>query len=196
MRILLGMFLCPEPHFQILINKVPLVSKWHHPPQDTAPHSKFINLFSEIAIPKPGISLKCPAIGRAMEFLRFSAKTPPSHSSDRPLPEKEIERLMCIVYISFACTRSQYTRFNIELLNELLEITEHVWLGSVSTFRWLLTQSAGKGLTGLKDDQRTGRLAGIARLHPLSSYSSLEKRYLDILVQELAENGGLISRGE
>jgi hypothetical protein len=84
------------------------------------------------------------------------------------LSEKKIERLMCIVYISFACTRSQYTRFNLELLNEFLEITEHVWLGSTSTFRWLLTQSVGKGAAGLEDDQRTGRLARIAKLSTLS----------------------------
>jgi hypothetical protein len=131
-----------------------------------------------------------------MEFLRSLEAVPPSNYSDGVLPEKEIERLMCIVYISFACTHSQYYRFSLELLDEFLETTEQVWLGSTSTLRWLLTQSVGKGPAGLKDAQRTGRLAEIARLLTLSSYVSLEKRYLDILVQEPAEVGGLLSPGE
>jgi uncharacterized protein YwbE len=100
---------------------------------------------------------------------------------------------MCIVYISFACTRSQHSHFNLELLNDFLETTEHVWYNSVTTLRWLLTQSVGKGPAGLKDDQRTGRLAEIARLLTQSSYTSLEKTYLGILVQEPAGAGGLLS---
>ncbi|KAE9371581.1 hypothetical protein N431DRAFT_545797 [Stipitochalara longipes BDJ] len=154
----------------------PLVSKRHLAPPDIAPHSKFINVFSEIAIPGPEISIQYPAIGRVMEYLRSLAKNSPLESSNQPLPQQEIERLMCIVYISFACTRSQYTRFNLELLNEFLERTEEVWFCSVSI---------------LRPD------AEIARLLTLSSYSSLEKRYLDILVQEPTEEvGGLLSPEE
>jgi hypothetical protein len=57
----------------------------------------------------------------------------------------------------------------------------------------LLTQSLGKGPAGLTDAQRTGRLAEIARLLTQSSYTSLEKQYLGILVQEPAEPAGLLS---
>lgn len=131
-----------------------------------------------------------------MEFLRSLETVPPPGYSDGILPEKEIERLLCIVYISFACTRSQNNRFNLELLDEFLETTEQVWLASTSTLRWLLTQSVGKGPAGLRDAQRTGRLAEIARLLTLSSYPSLEKRYLDILVQEPNQAGGFLSPGE
>jgi hypothetical protein len=178
----------------MLIGEVaPLLSKRLLPPPDASPTSKFINVFSEIPVPGPEISFQYPAIGRAIKSLNSLANIPPHSYSDGPLSEQEIDRLMCIVYISFACTRSQHSCFNLELLNDFLETTEHVWYNSVATLRWLLTQSVGKGPAGLKDAQRTGRLAEIARLLTQSSYNSLEKNYLGILVQEPAEAGGLLS---
>jgi hypothetical protein len=173
----------------LIEKKAPVACKRQLPPKEIGSYSKFINVFSEIAIPEANLLLQHSAIGRAMDFLNFSAETPLSEYSDQPLPEKEIERLMCIVYISFACTHSQYTQSDLELLNEFLETTEHVWLGSTSTLHWLLTQSVGKGPAGLKDDQRTRRLVKIARPLAFTSYSSLEKRYLDALIQE--PNGGV-----
>jgi len=129
-----------------------------------------------------------------MEYLRSLAENPPPAYSDRPASPQEIERLMCIVYISFACTHSQNTRFNLALLNEFLETTEEVWFCSISTLHWLLTQSVGKGPAGFRDAQRTGHLAAITRLLTLSTLSSLEKRYLDTLVQEPTdEMEGLLS---
>jgi hypothetical protein len=160
---------------------------------DIAPHSKFINMFSEIAIPGPEVTIQYPAIGRAMEYLRSVAEDSASEYSDKPLLPQEIERLTCMVYISFACTRSLHTWFDLSLLNELLERTEEVWVCSVSSLRWLLTQSVGKGPDGLRDTQRTGRLAEISRLLTWSSYSNLERRYLDILLEPNVDVGGLLS---
>jgi hypothetical protein len=97
-----------------------------------------------------------------------------------------------MVYISFACTRSDYSHFDLNLLNDLLGSAEQLWFNSTSTLRWLLTRSVGKGPTGLKDAQRTGRLAEIARLLSLSSYSSLERSYLGILEDEPAEIGSIL----
>ena len=196
MRILLGKFLYLKSPFQPLMHAAPILSKRHLPPvplQETAPNPNFINLFSEIESPEPDTLLQYPAIRRAMEFLRSLAQIPPFDSFHRHLPEQEIERLMCIVYISFAFTPTQNNRFNLELLNDFLETTEEVWSCSVFTLRWLLIQSVGKGPAGLKDAQRTGRLAEIARFLTSSSYNTLEKRYLDILVQEPNEVGGLLS---
>lgn len=93
---------------------------------------------------------------------------------DPSLSPQEIERLMCIVYIYFACTRFQHTRFNLAILNDFLEMTEEVWSCSVSTLHWLLTQSVGKGPGGLREAQRTGHLAEIARLLTVPSNRLLE----------------------
>lgn len=157
------------------------------------PHSKFINFFSEVAIPGSEVSFKFPAIGRATELLKPPAKTSLSNDLDRPLSSKERERLTCFFYISLVLKGSQSSHFNLQWLNEFLERTEEMWRDCISTLRWLLTQSVGKGPGWLKDVQRTERLALIAGILKLSSYSTLEDRYLGILVQEPAEAGGLLS---
>lgn len=55
----------------------------------------------------------------------------------------------------------------------------------------------GEGTGRLENEERTERLAEVARRLNLSSYySSVEERYLGILVQEPAETGGLLSPDE
>jgi len=155
------------------------------------PHSKFLNLFSEIAVPGPDVVIDYPAIGRAIGFLK-STRT--SHDeTERPGPPQEIERLMCLVYVSLVFKRSQNSRSHVEQLNGFLERTEQVWFNSIPILRWLLIQNAGKEPDGLKDEERTERLAEAARRMNLSSpYSSVEERYLGILAQEPAETEGLL----
>jgi hypothetical protein len=51
----------------------------------------------------------------------------------------------------------------------------------------------GKGPDGLRDAQRTGRLADYLRLLTLWSYSDLERRYLDILLEPNVDVGDLLS---
>jgi hypothetical protein len=166
------------------------------PPREVAkPHSKFLNVFSEIAVPGPEMVIDYPVIGRAIDFLKSLAS--PADEGERAVPPQEIERLMCLVYISFVFKRYQNSRSHLEWLNGFLEMTEQVWLNSVPMLRWLLIQSVGKGPGALKDSQRTEQLAEVARRLNLSTYySSVEERYLGILVQEPAETGGLLSPDE
>jgi len=166
------------------------------PPQEIAnPHSRFLNIFSEIAVPGPEMLILYPSIGRAIEFLKSFA--PPAEDAERSVPPKEIERLVCLVYISFVFKRYPNSHSHIQWLNGFLEMTEQVWYNSVPILRWLLIQSVGKGPGAMKDSQRTEQLAEVARRLNLSSYyRSVEERYLSILVQEPAETGGLLSPDE
>ena len=120
-----------------------------------------------------------------MEYLECRARIPTSDLSDQYLPDQEIDRLMCMVYISFACTRIRHSSFDLDLLNEFLESTEHLWLSSTSILRWLLTQSVGKGPAGLRDAKRMGLFDEVARLQTLSSQGSLEKRYLKYIGRQV-----------
>jgi hypothetical protein len=137
------------------------------------PHSDFLNFFDGIRIVTPEVAERYPAISRTIDFLRASQG-----------PELEETRLKCLFYIAIRFKAASRAQFDLSLLNDSLELTEHVWRNSVDSLRWLLLQGMGCGPENQESLQRVEKLGEIAGLLKEYPWRRMEDRLLGILLGE------------
>lgn len=140
--------------------------------QDYAePHSNFVSFFAEITTVSPETTERYPAITRAILQLRSTTTT-----------GQEVARLICLFYIAVIFKHAHRSHYDLSWLSDSLEMTEHIWINSVETLRWMLLQGMGRGPKVPESLRRTEKLAEMARMLQVNSWRRMEDRYCTLLL--------------